>query len=274
MPKASDFKPDQRLFALFVSRSGDGKSTSAASWGSVGRYFEMDFDLRFGGIHGAIQQKIISGENVEYQQFHPRNGWKAADELLQQWEIHRISGTFPYKTIGVGSATSLARLFVNTSHQLQKGRVLGPVDKEGLPKAGALRISGPGDFNFEVSGIHQFLDYLKAYPCNVIVTAHIIDKWGKPRNEDGTLKEETQFASNVVVGEKLALRDQVGETILSVFDNVFRFSREEVGNQLKYYVEFATDLAKNSYGIKPKRYDITNQNFYEFFQKLRNGEIK
>jgi hypothetical protein len=136
---------------------------------------------------------------------------------------------------------------------------------------GGLRISGPGDFNFEVSGMKQLVDIMHGFPCNFILSAHILDKYGKPRPRPGMSQSEIDalvYAPNEIVGEKLNLRDQVGETLLSCFSNVFRFSRESVGGKLKFYVEFASEICGNAFGIPPGVHDITGKNFYNYLQDL------
>ena len=245
---AANYKLNQRVFAMFVGRSGDGKSTAAASFPK--KLINLDFDLRFGGIAAAIQQKIILGEGIEYTSFNPRGGVDDINNLLMQWEILHKSGNFPYKTVIVDSLTSLTRTMVLASHKLQQGKMIGN-----------LRVSGPGDFNFEASGTHQFFDYLRIFPANVICSAHTVDKYGK-------LDKSKDYSETGVVGEKLSIRDNLGENVQTYFDNVWKFSRELVNGKIKYYVEFATDLAKNSYGIPPGRYDITGKSFYEFFIEL------
>ncbi len=252
MPNASDYKPDKRFFGLFASRSGDGKSTAAASF--PGPVLDLDFDFRFAGIAGAIKNGLYTADGISYEQFNPRGGWEPIHNMNLQWDQWRMSGTFPYKTIIVDSLTSLTRLIVLASHKEQKGKMIGK-----------LRVSGPGDFNFEAAGTHQFFDYLRTMPANIICNAHIIDRYGKPKNAG-------EYAPSEIIGEKLSIRDNLGENVQTYFDNVFRFSREVVNGETKYYVNFATDLAKNSYGIKPGEHDITGKNFYQYFTELTKGK--
>ncbi len=257
MPEAERYIGDQRIFAMHVGRSGDGKSVAAASYLDApgdGTVIDLDFDYRFGGIKSAIDQKIIEGKGIEFEQFNPRKGWDPVDKWLTQAEIYQTdymrTGKFRYKAVICDSLTSLTRLLVVGSHALQGGR-----------KLGQLRISGPGDFNFEANGTHQFFDFLRTFPCHVICSAHLIDKYGK-------LKPNEEYSEKGVVGEKLSVRDNLGENVLTYFDNVFRFSREVKGNKTFYYVEFATDLAKNSFGIPPGLHDITGKRFYPYLQEL------
>lgn len=248
MPRAEDYQPDTRIFSLFCGRSGDGKSTAAASFPRP--LLDLDFDFRYAGIDGAIKQGIYDNNGIEYQQFNPRGGWDPIEQMTLQWDIYRKSGNFQYKTIIVDSLTSLTRLIVIASHMSQPGKNIGK-----------LRVSGPGDFNFESHGTHQFFDYLRVLPCHILCSAHIIDKYGK-------LDKGNQYSETGIVGEKLSIRDNLGENVLTYFDNVYRFSREVVNGETKYYVDFATDLAKNSHGIKPGKHDITGVHFYNYLQTL------
>lgn len=245
--KASDYKPDQRIFAMFVARSGDGKSTAAASF--PGPVMDLDFDNRFAGIAGAIEQKIYPADGIEYTPFNPRGGWDPVDKMLQQWEMWRISGQFPYKTVIIDSLTSFTRLLVVASHKAQQGKMIGN-----------LRVSGPGDFNFEAAGTHQFFDYLRTFPCNVICSAHIVDKYGK-------LNKNDQYSETGIIGEKLSIRDNLGENVQTYFDDVYRFERRVYGGKTQFSVNFSTDLAKNKWGIPPGDHDITGKNFYQFLQE-------
>jgi len=258
MPSALDYKPDLRIFALFVGRSGDGKTVAAD--GFPGKVLDLDFDFRFRGVANAGRLGLLELKNIDYEQFNPRGGWDPVDQRLTALDMLRLSGgMFPYKTITVNSITSLTRLFVNASHKLQGGR-----------KLGSLRISGPADFNFEATATHQVFDFLRSWPCNIIATAHIIDKYGKPEKEfDKDGNWINQYEQNVVVGEKLSVRDNLGENIMSYFDDIYRFSRDEEKGEIRYFVEFAaSDLARNSYGIKPGKHDITGKNFYQYFSEL------
>ena len=262
MPDVKDYKPDAHIFALHISRSGDGKSAAAASYPKP--YHQYDFDGRFDGVYGAIKPLgFLESDGISFDRHYPKNGFEPFQAELDKLEMLRISRNFPYATIELASLTSFMRCLITSSHKMQKGRTIGK-----------LRMSGPGDFNFEVTGMQQLMDQLSILPCNVICSAHIIDKWGKPK----TGKEGEEFAQNEIIGEKVCLRDQPGEVILSMFSNVFRFSRELDGNKMKYYVEFATDMAKNTFGIPPGLHDITGKPFYPFLQdliaKLRTGTFE
>jgi hypothetical protein len=241
----------KNFFGLFIGRSGDGKSVAEASFPKSMKVF--DFDFRVEGIIGGVSAGCLPDvKGIDFDQYNTRDGgsFDKFNNELQILENARKAGTFPYRTITVDSLFSMCRMLIIASHGVQGGK-----------KIGNLRVSGPGDYGFEVSGTHQIFDFLRMLPCNLICSAHIIDKYGK-------LDRTKEYSESGVVGEKLTVRDQLGESVLAYFSNVFRFSREVVNNRTRFYVEFSTDLAKNSYGIGAGRHDITGKNFYEYLQKL------
>lgn len=259
MPNISQYSPSEKFIALHISRSGDGKSAASASYPKP--YYQFDIDGRFDGVWAACKpQGFLDPSGISFDRYYTRQGYEPIQKKFIELEQLATRGAFPYKTIEIASMTTLMQALINSSHKAQKGN-----------EVAGLRISGPGDFNFEVTGMKQVLDFLTSLPCNVIVSAHIIDKWGKKNKKE-------PYAPNEIVGEKICLRDQPGEVLLSCFSNVFRFSRNEVAGVMRYYVEFATDVAKNTFGIPPGEFDVTGKPFYPFLTDLiisiRNGTFK
>lgn len=255
MPAASAYKPEQRIFALFVGRSGDGKSVAAASFPRP--LFNLDFDMRFGGIAAAIKQGIITDKDMTYQQFPPRNGLALLNKQLDQFAVDVFGGKFPYKTVQTDSLTNLARLCMNVARKETKGQMIG-----------ATRMPGPTDYRYESTAVHDYFDFMRTFPSNILVTAHSLDRYGRPEPElDNQGNVINAYEPAEVVGEKLAVRDNLGETVLTYFDNVWKFSRQTDGKHIRFFVEFASDLAKNSFGIMPGKHDITNKNFYNFLME-------
>jgi len=259
-----DYSPETRIHALHISRSGDGKSAAAASYPRP--FHQYDYDGRFDGVYGAVKpQGFLEPDGISFDRLYTKNGYEPFQNILDQLEMARITKQFPFKTIELASITSFMQALIVSSHKLQGGKMIGK-----------LRMSGPGDFGFEVTGMKQLMDQLAIMPCNVIISAHVIDKWGKGKikNSQGVLERDV-YGPNEVIGEKINLRDQPGEVLLSLFSNVFRFSREVEGNKMKYYVDFASDVAKNAFGIPPGLHDITGKPFYPYLQdlikKLRSG---
>src|SRR5206468_3184836 len=82
------------------------------------------------------------------------------------------------------------------------------------------------------------------------------------------IEEGDEYKPNIIIGEKLNLNDNLAASVLSEFDNVFRFERKIVNGKEKFFVQFSSEVAGNSYGIPPGEFDITDQEFYPYFQKL------
>lgn len=261
MPSISDYSPAQKLITLHLSDSGSGKSAAAASYP---RPFEQfDLDGRFDGVWAAVKpQGFLESDNITFTRYYTRNGYEPIQKKFLEMEQAMVAGRFPYKTIEIASVTTLVQALINSSHKAQSGNMVA-----------GLRMSGPADFNFEVTGLKQVIDFLHILPCNVIISGHIIEKWGKPKGPKGS-----EYAPNVVTGEKISLRDQTGAFLASCFSNVFLFSREVVNGKMHYYVDFASDLAKNIFGIPPGIHDITGVPFYPYLMKvigeIRNGTFE
>ena len=65
------------------------------------------------------------------------------------------------------------------------------------------------------------------------------------------------------------LRDKIGENIKTHFDHIFKFERQTINGQDKFFVTFRGDIARTSYSQLPSgRQDITGKNFYEYLMKL------
>lgn len=257
VPNLEDYKPEKKFFALFAGDSGSGKSCAAASFEEP--YHEIDTDGRFGGIVGGTKIGVIRNKKITYQQFKRSGGWEPIDKHLQQMIVYRIQSdmnqaAFPYKTIGWGSVGSLCRILGALARKELAGKLVG-----------TLRLPAPGDGKVEHAGVHTVIDTLKDLPCSVIMTAHIIDRWGKPESAN----KEDAYKPNVVIGEKLNLPDNLSSSIQSEFDDVYVFERKVEDGKEKFYVDFCTSMAKNSMGIPPGKFEWTDKNFIDVFNKLK-----
>lgn len=254
-----EYKMQERIFALFVGQSGSGKSDAAASF--PWPFHEMDFDLRANGIVAAINQGWLctnrSLDDIDIKQFDPLGGWVQVQNHLNDLRGLFRNGVLKTQTIDIGSLTSMTRLFKTTA-------VLTPLNDKaggGHFNLAGLSMTGPSDYNFEAQATHAVFDFLKGFPCHVICSAHIIDKWGKPPGAK-------EISANEVIGEKLSITDKLGANVLTYFNDVYRFSKAIVGGQEKFFVEFSTEMAKNSFGLPPGKFDITRKEFYPFLQDL------
>jgi hypothetical protein len=259
MPKLSDWKPGNNLFALFIGRSGSGKSSASCSFDIP---HVCDFDGRMGGV---ANYKDIIGHEVLYNTYLPGKAkWPEIDKYLEILNIPQSRST---KTEIIAGLGSMARVFMVESMTLQKGYVVGD-QKSGL------RISGVADYGYESSAVLQVLDYLKmlSLSMNVICEAHILDKYGKPGLEDtGAMTPleleswKKQILESVILGEKLDLRDKLENVVHGKFDEVYRFEKREEKGKDKFYVKFKGDLARTSLNLPPGEHDITGKNFYHFW---------
>lgn len=259
--------PESKLFAMFIGRSKSGKTVAAASMPKPMQ--ELDFDLRANGIVNAIKQGWLDGKDIDIQQFDPFKGFiPVQDHLNNLYLFSKLpGGYFQYKSIDIGSGTSLIRLLDLSTLNLPANTAgIGHLNLAGLS------VTGPADYKFESQAMHKIMDYLRTLPCHITISAHIVDKFGK---KPGAKEMDPQ----IIIGERLTLGTaNLAENILAVFNDVYKFTKEMVNGQEKYYVEFNSEIAANTFGIPPGRFDITRKSFWEEFQRIikevKEGTLK
>lgn len=273
MPKASSLTNESRFMALFVGPKHSGKTVAAASWLPPGPKLMkvLDGDGRIRGILGA---PWIQRERIEYDYYPPRIAsdktfFERVNADLEAFEIQVRQNPNLYATYVSDSATAFCKNLIldaiPLTHQGSNGKGIGR-------RIGTVEMAGPSDYGFEATGFEGYLSYLRSMPLNVIVTAHVIDKFDKPLKEDGT---KDTYAENIIVGEKISLRDKIAANCTIYFDHIFRFDRKIVGKEERFFVEYVSNIACTSFlGLKPGRHDITGKNFYEYTMGLVNGEKK
>lgn len=254
MPTAASLKPDARFFGLFVGRSGSGKSAAAYSFPTPMKILDLD-----GRVRGGLVPWITNRENIEYEYFPPFVAKKEMlftrlNESLDSLLVQANLGRLPYKTIVLDSIThetiGLLLDAIKLTHEKGKGRKIGTMD-----------ISSPEDYKYQSIGTHQVLAFLRSLNVpNVIVTAHIVNKYGKPEGKPG--EEENKFAENIIVGEQLSLTDKLAENVPTSFDHVFRFQKRDIGHKIKFEFSAQGDLGRSAYDIPYGQHDITNKHFY------------
>ncbi len=254
MPNASELTAEGKFVGLFVGRSGSGKTVAECSF--PGKTFDFDFDSRIKGILGApwLQERIEKKE-ITFEQFPPRE-IGVLNRLNTKFDSMRASAEgrqLNLDNIILDSVTSECALLIQQAlpitHQNNKGM-----------KFGTFNITGPEDYKLESQGMIATISQLRSFDGvkNILVSAHIIPRWGKadPNNS---------FSESVQVGEKLSITDKLGENLLIYFDHIFKFSREVVNGQERFYVEFRSDLARTAFSQLPNgKHDITGKNFYDF----------
>ena len=247
MPKLSEVKPDSRFFGMFIGRSSSGKSSAAISFPKPMKIF--DFDMRARGPKAYADSIGLDVSGVSTEVYLPSGGFKKINDELEVLQMQFKNGR-PYETIQFSSLGALLRIL------LSEARVLAGEGK--TKKTGVLVRPGPNEYGYESEGIYQIFDYLRTFPCNVIIDAHIIDRFGKEDSNDA-------YSETIVTGEKLAVRDKIGENLLVYFDEVYRFEKDQNGRD--HYVNFHTDMARSAFNTLPRgQIKITGKNFYEMWQ--------
>lgn len=257
MPSASSLNPDNRFMALFVGPKHSGKTVAAASWltpGSQRRMKVLDGDGRIRGILGA---PWIQKDRIDYDYYPPRVAGNAkpfferVNDDLEAMLVDIKNGRCMYETYLGDSLTAFTKNLIldaiPLTHAQNKGRSIG-----------TMAVTGVEEYKFESTGMDAYLSFLRSVPLNVICTAHVVEKWGKPAGAD-------QYAESIIVGEQLSLRPKIAANTSIFFDHIFRFDRKMEGGKEKFYVEFIGDLACTSFsGLEPGKHDITGLDFRQF----------
>lgn len=256
MPLASDLAPDKGMKCLFVGRSGSGKKAAACTY--PGPIYYFDFDGRIDGIRGC---PWIDKTQVEYDYYPPEAGIVERTEKKLQSIIADYNGnSMRYKTIILGSITG------QTFAYLQQGNVLTH-GLDGGKKAGKfigqVAMPGPAEYGFEAMATYNLLATLrKMRETNIIVTAHVIDRYGKKDASD-------PYSESTIVGTKLSVRDKIGENSLIYFNEIYEFSKESLGNTIQHKVRFRSDLCRTTYSQLPNgQVDISGINFYKRLSEI------
>lgn len=277
MPNCSTLNPEANFKALFVGSKHSGKTAAACSWRPTGKKIKvLDGDGRIRGILGC---PWILKEFIDYDYYPPKvagneKGFyeRVNDDL--DFFLTEVQGRkSPYETYVGDSATSFCKNLILDAIPLTHTSTYNGKEKQVGKRIGTMEMAGPADYGFESTGFDSYLSFLRSLPINMIVTAHLIDKYDKPIDEDGN---KMPYAENIVVGQKLSLRDKISENCKIYFDHIFEFSRRMVGKEERFFVKFISDIACTSFaGLKPGEYDITGKDFYKFvMEQLEKGRAK
>lgn len=279
MPSASSLTPETNFKALFVGPKHGGKTVAACSWRDAEKKKKIkvqDFDGRIRGILGA---PWISKEHIDYDAYPPRIAgndktvYERVNDDLEFLLTDVQKNKSPYETIVCDSATSFCRnLILDAIPLTHTAKGEGGREKLVGKRIGTLEMAGPSDYGFESTGFDAYLSFLRSLPMNVIVTGHLVDKYEKPKDDEG---KTNPYGENVVTGQKLSLRDKIAANCTIYFDHIFEFTRKMSGGKERFYVEFIGDIACTSFtGLTPGKHDITDKNFYEFVMSKVKGEQK
>lgn len=258
MPLVDNVKPNSRFLGLFIGPSGGGKSTAAYTFPKPMKIFDTDGRWR-GGI-----QPWTDTKDLEYESFPPRpNGETNFSMLNKAFEILDIqcrTNTNRFKSIVVDSITWEAVSLLLDSTGLTKGKKIAGAD-----------ISGPADYQFQSSGIYNILAFLAGLPIeNIIVTGHVVNKYGKETVTDKNgIETQDAYGPSVIVGEQLALTDKLAEIVPGRFDHVFKFEKKDTGQKETYKFSCRGSMARSAYPLTQLPYgqmDVTGIDFYKFLQ--------
>lgn len=263
--EAGNFVPkiEKGTTMLVVGRHGSGKT--CANFSFPGKTYVFDMDHR---IKGGAQSLLWLGNDklgeIDYDTYDVVKGFTAINNKME--ELLNKAKTFncPYKNVlfeSIGALTKLLALDSKELRGVEKGK-----------KRGALRFLSPDDYNYVSAAmseiIFEFALPMSSYGINVIFSGWIVDKWGKPINAEGIPIAGTEYAPNVIVGEKLLATDKLAEEIPGYFNEVYYFRKEAgLGNKPKYTVEFNGTFARNTLGLPSGRFDITNKSFYQVWKE-------
>jgi hypothetical protein len=271
MPIASSLTHESRFMALFVGPKHSGKTVAACSWLSEDpkkRIKVLDNDGRIKGILGA---SWIQKDRIDFDVFPPRvpgqekTFFERVNNDLDLLLSEVVGRKSPYETYVCDSLTAFCKNLILDAIPLTHA------DKRGK-KIGIMEMAGPADYGFESTGTDSYLSFLRSLPINIIVTAHVIDKYDKPLiTDDRGRTYKDVYAESVVVGEKLSLRDKIAANVSLYFDHIFRFDRQMIQGKEHFFVEYVNDIACTSFpNLKPGKFDITDKNFKDFTLNLIN----
>lgn len=271
MPSAESIQPNTRFFGLFIGRSGSGKSAAAYSF----PHSEEEGILEVCDLDGRVRGGLlpwVDRKNFNYTYFPPLpDKGTTFDALNTYFEAMRVMlkthqtkiNTFVLDSITwAANDLLLDALPLTHTKDNSTGRDAGR-------KLGNMNMAGPSDYSFQSTGILQIIAFLRSLPIqNVIVCAHVVNKWGRKKGTDGKLLDP--YGPSEIIGEQLSLTDKLSENIPSSFDHVLRFEREDTGRGLKFYFEGQGELARSAFPLPYERIEITNQDFYKTLMQRVN----
>ncbi len=257
MPLLSERTETQRFVALFVGRHHTGKTVAEASFPKPSLFFDFD-----GNIGGA-QVPWLDLKEIEYLPYPPNtpNLINILDKKIESLNNQAIVqngmfGRLP-RTVCVDSLTWMTFAFVSQSLDITH-----PKESQGR-WIGVTRIPGPDDYKLEAQATYGLFSDLKSLPIqNLILSAHLVDTYEKPKDERGN---SLPYAESIVSGYKLSIRDKIGENIQSGVNHIFHFEKESQGGAERFYVTFRGGIACSYYTWLPfGRQEWTGKDFYQF----------
>jgi|SoiMethySBSTD1v2_1073268.scaffolds.fasta_scaffold26988_6 hypothetical protein len=255
MPNVFDIVLGGRIMALFISDNGNGKTVAAGSFPGPIKFF--DFDGRMQPLKLFYpNRKDITYDLVGMEAIRPGPNFPGCISFMDfAREFEDLQDRCPWETVVVDSITALTATAV--------GFQLGIKSKEGKGKklTSGIQVPSWDEFNGETSVVQQILDVSKVLPCNVIFTAHPVDK--SVDVGGGTLKKARSIA---------AYGTKTPSLVPIYFNEIYQFGVEppsapnEPAQRFVLTQPTGKDMAKTALPLPP-RIDITNKPLYPILQK-------
>jgi hypothetical protein len=255
MPNTYDIVLGGRIMALFISDNGNGKTVAAASFPGPIKFF--DFDGRMQPVKLFYpQRKDITYDLVGIEAQRPSGDYPGCISFMDfAKEFEDLQDRCPWATVVVDSLTALTATAV--------GFQLGIKSREGKGKKLSSGIQVPtwDEFNGETSVVQQILDVAKILPCNVVFTAHPVDK---SIDVGGTLRKARSIA---------AYGTKTPSLVPIYFNEIYQFGVEPAQRFIMTQPT-GKDMAKTALPLPP-RIDITNKQLYPILQEhCRKHNVK
>lgn len=238
---------DHKFRGLIIGENGRGKTICAGSY--PGKTLIFDFDKRYEPLIDWYPEKLA---DIEIEVITPSNYMTVFQDRVNKLMIHN-----PYDNIVIDGITGLS----NTTIMMQmmaKGQA-ATNDKELKIKVTKTGIPIPSwdEFNGETMVITQLLECLKSLNCNLIVTAHPIQR---------TDMKDGKYASIVAFGTK------VGSMIPGYFNEVYYLDYTfDLSGKLRRILTTQPDStypsAKSSIKNLPAKLDITDKKMYDVIKE-------
>lgn len=255
MPNTFDIVLGGRIMALFISDNGNGKTVAAASFPGPIKFY--DFDGRMQPVKLFYpNRRDITYDLVGIESQRPNGEFPGCIGFMDfAREFESLQDRCPWGTVVVDSITALTATSV--------GFQLGIKAREGKGKklSSGIQVPSWDEFNGETSVVQQILDVAKILPCNVIFTAHPVDK--SIDAGGGTLKKARSIA---------AYGTKTPSLVPIYFNEIYQFGVEPPSGPDQPAQRFimtqptGKDMAKTALPLPP-RIDITNKPLYPILKE-------
>lgn len=255
MPNIYDIQLGGRIMALFISDNGNGKTVAAGSFPGPIKFY--DFDGRMQPLKLFYPtRRDITYDTVGIESQRPSGDYPGCIGFMDfAREFEDLQDRCPWATVVIDSITALTATSV--------GFQLGIKAREGKGKklSSGIQVPSWDEFNGETSVVQQILDVAKVLPCNVIFTAHPVDK---STDVGGTLKKSRSIA---------AYGTKTPSLVPIYFNEIYQFGVEPPSGPDQPAQRFiltqptGKDMAKTALPLPP-RIDITNKPLYPILRDI------